>query len=501
MRLYLCYALGCLVWFRRESLPLTSALRRVTAALEPYDDERAFTGGFESYRSIVDEEPLLRHQWNEFVESLVFPTQDSGEPLRNTSDPGQFLSNATLIVPQIHTRFFQSVPSQLTALGILGTFVGLAAGIALASGGLTSKDADEVTAALQRLLGGASLAFITSIFGIFWSLVFLMYERAQVSGLDRERQAWVTGLERRLRLVTLEELGLEQLREAKEQSAQLKKFNTDLVFALESALEEKVAGKLAPILERPIKSVEELRQDRSTDSTKVIENMLGKFVGALQERTDTEFDNLKSTLKDLSQTLQKSSQSIADDLSRAGKNASSEIASSLDGFREGMQRLEGASTSLERLVNEMGALTDKFGGLRQTISESHQHVQDIVAPTRQLADALQKASADMIGIWGDAGEVVQQMSASVDSIQRQQEQMAAAWESHESRFADIDASLANSFREMNEALDRYTDKTLGFAQALDQQTGKALELLGAVTGELNETLEGLQDSLSRSNRG
>ncbi len=63
------------------------------------------------------------------------------------------------------------MPSHLTAVGILGTFLGLAAGIGMAAEGLTASAQQAVTQALKQLLAGESLAFVTSILGIFFSLV------------------------------------------------------------------------------------------------------------------------------------------------------------------------------------------------------------------------------------------------------------------------------------------------------------------------------------------
>ncbi|TOQ08322.1 hypothetical protein CGH04_20465, partial [Vibrio parahaemolyticus] len=67
-------------------------------------------------------------------------------------------------------RYFNSVPNKLTGLGILGTFLGLVAGIYLASSGIGSNNIDEAKGALSHLLDGASLAFLTSIAGLITSM-------------------------------------------------------------------------------------------------------------------------------------------------------------------------------------------------------------------------------------------------------------------------------------------------------------------------------------------
>ncbi|MDD1422671.1 hypothetical protein MEO40_26915, partial [Dolichospermum sp. ST_sed1] len=62
--------------------------------------------------------------------------------------------------------------TQLTTLGVIGTFVGLASGVFLAKEGFQKNDMSELQLALSQLLSGASLAFLTAITGILCSLVF-----------------------------------------------------------------------------------------------------------------------------------------------------------------------------------------------------------------------------------------------------------------------------------------------------------------------------------------
>ena len=549
------YAFVCLVWLLRSAIPVSGALKRATGALNDYPGEQDFADGFQRYRDVVEREDLLRQPWGEFLESLVYPDAGSEEPVKNTADPGVYLSDAAIVAPRFHARFFNSVPSHLTAFGILGTFLGLAAGVGMAARGLTAADPNEVKDALRTLLDGASLAFITSIFGLFFSLVFLVVERYQASHLHRRRQAWVSGLEARLRLVTLEDLGLKQLREAQEQSKQLKSFNTDLRLALEEALEEKVGGRLAPLLEKLIEGTEGLRQDRATDSTKLIETMIGDFTKSMNDRTSAEFGAVTAALEDAAATLRTASETVSSDLGQAGKNASTEIAasleafrqgmerldatsqsmaesvkvavgeisetlrnstenasnqlvqagqgvsagitSSLEGFQRGMDRLDGASKTVQSVLEEVQLSAEEMASVRQTIEESHRHLQTSLGAAKELADSVRQSSSEFRAVWSGARDVVHEASETAKAMREEQERMSAAWKNYHERFGDIDVSLSRAFQQMNEALDRYTQKTLDFGKALDEHTGNAINNLGSVAGELNETLADLEDVLSR----
>lgn len=97
--------------------------------------------------------------------------------LRPSAD---FFNEDTLYYSRINVPLYQSVPGILTGLGILFTFVGLAAGVSLATRGLLPADAAsaagigsmnvaELLKSIGNLLDGAGQAFITSIVGLFIS--------------------------------------------------------------------------------------------------------------------------------------------------------------------------------------------------------------------------------------------------------------------------------------------------------------------------------------------
>ncbi len=70
-----------------------------------------------------------------------------------------------------------AVPAFLTALGVLGTFVGLQLG--LASLELTSEsDVNILKSGIFSMMSGASTAFVTSVWGVALSLFFNFIEKS-----------------------------------------------------------------------------------------------------------------------------------------------------------------------------------------------------------------------------------------------------------------------------------------------------------------------------------
>ena len=167
-------------------------------------------------------------------------------------------------------------------------------------------------------------------------------------------------------LFTVSRLPLDQLREAERQTKQLERFNTDLIFALEQALEEKIAGRLGPQLETLIQAVERLREDRSTDSSKVLEEMIGRFTQILKEKTETEFDAMSATVGDLNRSLKASSDamqrtqvevrqvldSIVDAVGSTLESSSSAVQEKLARTLEDVERI--MKSSSENLAQKLG---------------------------------------------------------------------------------------------------------------------------------------------------
>lgn len=82
------------------------------------------------------------------------------------------------LIDRIGKNFYNSnMPGTLTGLGILGTFLGLSMGLATFSG----EDILTISDSMGPLLEGMKVAFHTSVYGIFLSLVFSFIYKANMS--------------------------------------------------------------------------------------------------------------------------------------------------------------------------------------------------------------------------------------------------------------------------------------------------------------------------------
>ena len=74
---------------------------------------------------------------------------------------------------KLNVRLMQAVPSILTSMGILGTFVGLSYSVL----NFDTSSSESIRASIETLLAGMGTAFFTSVAGMFFSLLYLWFER------------------------------------------------------------------------------------------------------------------------------------------------------------------------------------------------------------------------------------------------------------------------------------------------------------------------------------
>lgn len=476
--------------------------KRKLAALDEGDHgaEQEFVRVFEEYNGGMEAD--FGTPWKEFVETLILPVEGSEDPVRNSHEVSRYLNGTTVVAPVVSLGFYRSMPNLLTGFGILGTFMGLAAGVGAARVGLSSGDPTEITASLQQLLSGASLAFLTSIFGIGSSIIFVLVERRATWALNLAVDDWIKSIETCLKRVTTEGVALLQLDELKASSEQLSRFNTELIFSIEEALEEKVAGRLSPHLERLVDVVEGLRTDRSSDAGKMIERALGDFTEAMRERTGSQFEEMASIVADLNRILKDSSERMAEsqqDIQAALDSVISTVRTSMN---------DGASAMTETLEHSLSTVTRELSDASRSvadqlttssISAATQLHDTVGSVTDNLAKTGVEAAARITGSVGGLHDAADTLKRSTQQSQRvlgdmtsfveQLNNLRGTIESAQRGITEVSEPIVRAARDIRASSDT-TANTLARA-------GAAVERIDAVVVKLNENQNAVAAAWSR----
>ncbi len=168
----------------------------------------------------------------EFADSLITREKNNNQKIvYKTDEASLFFSEDRLLEQHLNLRFWNSVPALLVGLGILGTFVGLVFGLQSFSD-INFENTDEIQRAIKQLLSGVSIAFVTSVWGMLFSLLFNALEKWLVGRVGKAIADLQRALDRLFTLTTQEEISLKQQDELAQQTRAFKELSTDLASAI-----------------------------------------------------------------------------------------------------------------------------------------------------------------------------------------------------------------------------------------------------------------------------
>ncbi len=228
------------------------ALEAARARIEAAPDSTAFAAGFAAISDALTKDPLIGARWQDYRASLVLPATP-GRPVRATArgiawfDVGGLLRSVG-----VDSRYHAALPNLLVGAGLLFTFLGLAAALGSA-GDIVSAGADSGVRneALRALLDTASFKFITSLVGLLLSILYALFRKRRLQGVESALDRFLAALEARVPLMTPAALQQEANVLLERQNAHIAAFSTEIAAsigsALDKALDRRLGEHVAPL--------------------------------------------------------------------------------------------------------------------------------------------------------------------------------------------------------------------------------------------------------------
>ncbi|WP_027948941.1 anti-phage ZorAB system protein ZorA [Haliea salexigens] len=248
------------------------------------------------------ENPTHGRLWREFDESLVHIPQK--QRLCNTLDAAHFFNTHTIARGLTENRLLAAVPGFLTAIGVIGTFSGLQLGLG-PLGGLdpTNAKVDDLTHGIFGMIGGASIAFMTSVWGVLTSVLFNFFEKS----LERNIRGSITSFQNEVdylypRITAEQSLSnIEDFtRQSNDRLAELdEKIGHKMQEAMREAsgvISESVAQSLNTILGP---AIERLVDNAQSGSEKALESLLERFLQGVGSAGDSQKAMMEQAAKDI----------------------------------------------------------------------------------------------------------------------------------------------------------------------------------------------------------
>ena len=132
-----------------------------------------------TYLGELFDDKYLDQKMDSFTDSI----NNSKEGL---GDIEEFINEDELDI-HIHKKLLEMVPDIFTSIGILGTFLGLVWGLR----DFQPTDYSAMTSSVAALVEGIKVAFLTSIYGISFSIVYTFGMKGEYSSMTEELQAFL----------------------------------------------------------------------------------------------------------------------------------------------------------------------------------------------------------------------------------------------------------------------------------------------------------------------
>ncbi len=252
----------------------------------------------------------------------------------------------------------------LTALGILGTFLGLVLGLR----SFDFSNADQMTSSVEALVGGLNVAFYTSIYGVTLSILYNIIFRRITTGLTQELNHFYDAFNSALEPVSQKAMAERMDSRQAENNALMQDIKALLDERLGERLGHQMAETLTPVFDRIIQSLDSMMLDFHKEQANSLEKMVDAFV-------DRMGGALNSHVKALGESV--------DELSQAQKTMSVEL-------QRLIKQIVKTSKDTSQINEHAGIILEQLSGYIPLLTQTSQDSAKVIENMTQWSEDVQK---------------------------------------------------------------------------------------------------------------
>ncbi|MDD3435922.1 MAG: hypothetical protein PHC64_02105 [Candidatus Gastranaerophilales bacterium] len=269
-----------LIYYVRKVGYINSELMRLLYILKSFK-KADLIFKFKELDDAIANNPYSANCWAEFKNTLVFSeslslkdekdgiifenVSQSVESIQTTIDPIYFFNEETLITSKMNYKFIQAVPTILTGLGPLFTFLN----IAIAFAGVNFSTQEATVQSISHLMASMQVAALVSVLAVGSAIIFIIIERILYNNKCKlplnEVQEKIYKL---FDNISSEKFLIELLKETKIQNNSLSNLLTTMPNQIKESLDGSLTKVLVPYLENLIFGVNKLQEKITKEKSK-----------------------------------------------------------------------------------------------------------------------------------------------------------------------------------------------------------------------------------------
>lgn len=307
----------------------------------------------------------LRNEWQKFLLNAG-QLDVRGMPC----DIEDYINEDSVIDKPGHSQLAELIPSLLTSLGILGTFIGLMEGLT----SVNFSDAQGTMDSIPLLLTGMRFAFATSVAGITCSLLFNMFYRMSVGRACRALDSFDEAF---YELAMPRPLSpeVQLICQKQDEEERLARIAEAVGNRVSSSLEMAVSRAMDPLT----KSLDTFIQGATQEQVEGVRRIVGQFVSQMNAQLSGQMTTLGHTMEMVSQGQLQTQKNLQNTL-----NAAQAMAADAQSMQVASAQMAQALQSwAEELKNSQTKRTEEAAMLEEQNQNLRQELEML---TRSLAD-------------------------------------------------------------------------------------------------------------------
>jgi ABC-type transporter Mla subunit MlaD len=399
---------------------------------------------------------IMKDSWTEFAGTLLI--SEDKKVFAKSSFHDFFHLDSLEPHSFLTPRVANSIPSTLTILGILGTFVSLVIGLQ----GLNINDSSQLQKGVGQLISSVNTAYVKSIWGVAGSVIFLFIDRSTSDKLRYQIEKIATHFDRLFSQKSSESLLTQILIGQEKQVATLKFFSTDLSNTISESIKD-MKNKVVESIDRQSEghknAIEETVGDQITSAVSAGLNSVLKELGdmttslkSVTERMETFSDSaneMTTKLQTVTGDLEKSISSVKETLTSLGETvyaAKQAAENSRETIKQLVQEQKGSMDIVGRFDNVATKISDSILLLEKSQKEADNAASKIADTVKNLDENLK----DFTGRFDAVNTTLGQTAT--DFAMRVREEIHAYCAKIDTSLAGATASLSTAVREIEGVL-------------------------------------------------
>ena len=302
----------------------------------------------------------------------------------------------------VHKKILEMAPDIFTSLGILGTFIGLVWGLK----SFEPSSYETMTTSVSTLVEGIKVAFLTSIYGIAFALIYSSGMKSIYAGMYEKLQGFLEKFHVYVLPTAESESRNLMLASQKVQAKAMKQMAEQLTSQMADSFEKAIN----PTFQKMNESLEILTESVTKCQEDMVQEILRSFLREMNSSFKVQFKDFNDALVQLKKA-QKENIEYTSNLYHAMS----------DQLNESYAR---QSESMKEIVDELGRIQNRYMSTATRITQDNQEIQKLQQQDYQhVADYLREAEKSSAKFWVACNQTMQKY---VETAAQGMEKVSAA---------------------------------------------------------------------------